>query len=225
MEKAPEVWNTSSTRWAQGGRLYPDLPREKVSGAYRYRPELNRMLDRLRDGDVVTVWKLDRLARSTSNLLEMISVAGARFQIHLRALGRYHHPRGQDDHDRLRRHRRIRARPHLRVHGSRPGRRSETRSPLRTAEEDERRLTEASPEAAQGREVRARSRQNLQRPHRNPLPNSHAHRLNTLPGGGRCHASGTAKPFLKFQAKNSQGESLRRLNLRIMVTPRTIVML
>jgi DNA invertase Pin-like site-specific DNA recombinase len=39
--------------------------REKVSGAYRDRPELNRMLDQLRDGDVVTVWKLDRLARST----------------------------------------------------------------------------------------------------------------------------------------------------------------
>jgi DNA invertase Pin-like site-specific DNA recombinase len=57
--------------------------REKVSGAYRDRFELNRMLDQLREGDVVTVWKLDRLARSTRNLLEiveMIGNAGARFQ-------------------------------------------------------------------------------------------------------------------------------------------------
>src|ERR1700682_5134098 len=41
------------------------------------------MLDQLRDGDVVTVWKLDRLARSTRSLLdvvETISNAGARLQ-------------------------------------------------------------------------------------------------------------------------------------------------
>ena len=41
------------------------------------------MLDQLRDGDVVTVWKLDRLARSTRNLLEIVEAirqAGARFQ-------------------------------------------------------------------------------------------------------------------------------------------------
>jgi len=57
--------------------------REKVSGAYLDRPELNRMLDQPREGDVVTVWKLDRLARSTRNLLEIvetISNTGARFQ-------------------------------------------------------------------------------------------------------------------------------------------------
>ena len=49
--------------------------REKVSGAYRDRPELNRMLDQLRDGDIVTVWKLDRLARSTRNLLEIVEAS------------------------------------------------------------------------------------------------------------------------------------------------------
>src|SRR5450432_2098278 len=57
--------------------------REKVSGTYRDRPELNRMLDQLRRGDVVTVWKLDRLARSTRNLLEIVETignSGARFQ-------------------------------------------------------------------------------------------------------------------------------------------------
>jgi DNA invertase Pin-like site-specific DNA recombinase len=41
------------------------------------------MLDQLREGDVVVVWKLDRLARSTRDLLETMETirdAGARFQ-------------------------------------------------------------------------------------------------------------------------------------------------
>lgn len=44
---------------------------EKVSGAKRDRPELERMLDHLRAADVVTVTRLDRLARSTRDLLEI----------------------------------------------------------------------------------------------------------------------------------------------------------
>jgi DNA invertase Pin-like site-specific DNA recombinase len=44
---------------------------EKVSGAKRSRPELNRMLDQLRSGDVVVISRLDRLARSTCDLLEI----------------------------------------------------------------------------------------------------------------------------------------------------------
>jgi predicted site-specific integrase-resolvase len=39
---------------------------EKASGAKRDRPELARMLDHLRAGDVVTITRLDRLARSTA---------------------------------------------------------------------------------------------------------------------------------------------------------------
>ena len=57
--------------------------KEKVSGATRVRPEFQRMLDQLREGDVVVVWKLDRLARSTRDLLETMETirdAGARFQ-------------------------------------------------------------------------------------------------------------------------------------------------
>jgi DNA invertase Pin-like site-specific DNA recombinase len=53
---------------------------EKVSGAHRQRPELAKMLEQLRDGDKVVVWKLDRLARSTRDLLEIsdvIAQAGA----------------------------------------------------------------------------------------------------------------------------------------------------
>ena len=44
---------------------------EKMSGAKRSRPELNRMLEQLRAGDVVVVSRLDRLARSTRDLLEI----------------------------------------------------------------------------------------------------------------------------------------------------------
>ena len=57
--------------------------REKVSGATRQRPEFQRMLDQIRVGDVIVVWKLDRLARSTRDLLETIETireAGAKFQ-------------------------------------------------------------------------------------------------------------------------------------------------
>lgn len=53
---------------------------EKVSGARRARPELGRMLDHLRPGDLVIVTRLDRLARSTRDLLdiaERIQVTGA----------------------------------------------------------------------------------------------------------------------------------------------------
>lgn len=56
--------------------------KEKVSGAKRSRPELERLLDSLRPGDIVIVWKLDRLARSTKDLLDItdtIQKAGAKF--------------------------------------------------------------------------------------------------------------------------------------------------
>jgi DNA invertase Pin-like site-specific DNA recombinase len=55
---------------------------EKISGVKKERPELQRLLDQLRSGDIVVVWKLDRLARSTRNLLELVEsirVAGASF--------------------------------------------------------------------------------------------------------------------------------------------------
>lgn len=43
---------------------------ETASGAQRDRPELAKALDYLREGDVLCVWKLDRLARSLRQLLE-----------------------------------------------------------------------------------------------------------------------------------------------------------
>lgn len=53
---------------------------EKISGANRDRTELERLFEHLRAGDVVTVTRLDRLARSTRDLLEIaerIKEAGA----------------------------------------------------------------------------------------------------------------------------------------------------
>jgi DNA invertase Pin-like site-specific DNA recombinase len=41
-----------------------------VSGAKTERPELMRLFDNARKGDVVIVWKLDRLARSLRQLID-----------------------------------------------------------------------------------------------------------------------------------------------------------
>jgi DNA invertase Pin-like site-specific DNA recombinase len=43
-----------------------------VSGTRASRPELDKLLDHLRSGDEVVVWKLDRLGRNTRNLLALI---------------------------------------------------------------------------------------------------------------------------------------------------------
>ncbi len=55
---------------------------EVASGRRWNRPELHRMLDQLRPGDVVVVWKLDRLSRSLKDLLHLfdrLKGAGAGF--------------------------------------------------------------------------------------------------------------------------------------------------
>jgi DNA invertase Pin-like site-specific DNA recombinase len=56
---------------------------EVASGGRWDRPELHRMLDHLRKGDTVVVWKLDRLSRSLKDVLhimERIGDAGAGFR-------------------------------------------------------------------------------------------------------------------------------------------------
>ena len=55
-------------RAAGAGRLFADT----VTGIARHRPELDRLLDQLRAGDVVVVTKYDRLARSLKDLLEIV---------------------------------------------------------------------------------------------------------------------------------------------------------
>ena len=44
---------------------------EKVSGAKRDRPELGKMIEQLREEDTIVVTRLDRLARSTRDLLDI----------------------------------------------------------------------------------------------------------------------------------------------------------
>ena len=57
--------------------------REKASGGRWDRPELHRLLAQLRKGDVVVVWKLDRLSRSLKDVLiimERVQQAKAGFR-------------------------------------------------------------------------------------------------------------------------------------------------
>jgi DNA invertase Pin-like site-specific DNA recombinase len=49
-----------------------NIYREKVTGARPDRRELNRMLGKLASGDVVTVTRIDRLARSTFDLFGIV---------------------------------------------------------------------------------------------------------------------------------------------------------
>ena len=56
---------------------------EKISGKTRQRPELDKMLEHLRDGDVVVVTKYDRLGRSLPDLLNIVAAIkdkGAHFR-------------------------------------------------------------------------------------------------------------------------------------------------
>jgi DNA invertase Pin-like site-specific DNA recombinase len=47
---------------------------DRASGARDDRPGLAAMLDFIRPGDVLVVWKLDRLGRSLSHLLSIVGV-------------------------------------------------------------------------------------------------------------------------------------------------------
>lgn len=51
---------------------------DKISGTSRKRPELDKLFEQLRDGDVVVVAKYDRLARSLRDLLDIVEAIRAR---------------------------------------------------------------------------------------------------------------------------------------------------
>src|SRR5690349_24080098 len=46
---------------------------DKASGKLEHRPALDAMLEQLRPGDAVVVWRLDRLGRSLRNLIDLVS--------------------------------------------------------------------------------------------------------------------------------------------------------
>ncbi len=58
---------------AECGKTY----REQASGARADRKELQRMLKALQPGDVVTVTRIDRLARSTFDLFAIVKAISA----------------------------------------------------------------------------------------------------------------------------------------------------
>jgi DNA invertase Pin-like site-specific DNA recombinase len=52
--------------------------KEKMSGAITDRPQLHRLLKALDEGDVLLVTRLDRLARSTRDLLNTLALVGVK---------------------------------------------------------------------------------------------------------------------------------------------------
>ena len=56
---------------------------DKASGGRWDRPELHRLLDQLRKGDVLVVWRLDRLSRSLRDVLMIME----RIQEALQSIG------------------------------------------------------------------------------------------------------------------------------------------
>ena len=50
-------------------RIFTDT----ASGALQSRPELDKLLDQLRPGDTLVVWRLDRLGRSIRHLIDQLS--------------------------------------------------------------------------------------------------------------------------------------------------------
>ena len=46
---------------------------EKRTGSTKERPQLKKMLDQLRPDDVIVTWKLDRLARSLHDLVDLVN--------------------------------------------------------------------------------------------------------------------------------------------------------
>ncbi|NKB48128.1 MAG: recombinase family protein [Alphaproteobacteria bacterium] len=64
-------WSLQLDALAKVGVDDRDIYREKMSGTKSDRVELRRVIDLLREGDKLIVWRLDRLARSQLHLLEI----------------------------------------------------------------------------------------------------------------------------------------------------------
>ena len=46
---------------------------EKITGAKKDRPELQKLIEQVREGDTIVIWKLDRLGRSLKDLVELVN--------------------------------------------------------------------------------------------------------------------------------------------------------
>jgi DNA invertase Pin-like site-specific DNA recombinase len=51
---------------------------DKISGTRAERPGLSKALEMLREGDILVVWKLDRLGRSVKHLVDLVSALAAK---------------------------------------------------------------------------------------------------------------------------------------------------
>lgn len=58
---------------------------DKISGSRLERPGLAKALDKLREGDTLVVWKLDRLGRSVKGLVDLVSTLHLQ-GVHLKSL-------------------------------------------------------------------------------------------------------------------------------------------
>ncbi|MBM9839266.1 recombinase family protein [Rhodococcus hoagii] len=76
-DQNPEL-QEAALREAGAERIFTD---HGVSGSTSSRAELDECLDHLRKGDVLAVWKLDRLGRNTRHVLEVVE------QLHHRGVG------------------------------------------------------------------------------------------------------------------------------------------
>ena len=69
-----EALQVDALRSAGCGRVFVD----KASGKLEHRPALDRLMDQLRPGDRLVVWRLDRLGRSLRHLIEAVQALEAR---------------------------------------------------------------------------------------------------------------------------------------------------
>lgn len=67
-DQSPQL-QLDALRDAGAARVFTD---HGVSGSKVDRPQLEASLDHLREGDVLTVWKLDRLGRNTQHVLAVV---------------------------------------------------------------------------------------------------------------------------------------------------------
>lgn len=63
-----EALQADALRAAGCGRVFVD----KASGKLEHRPALDRLLEQLRPGDTLVVWRLDRLGRSLRHLIDLV---------------------------------------------------------------------------------------------------------------------------------------------------------